>query len=147
MRIRKAGAQDSVSCAEIHRRARKAMAYLPALHTATEVEAWMRDIVLSHQEVRVAEIDRKIVGYASLAGDLLTNLYVDPDYQGRGIGGALLAHIQTIAPRGFDLRTFEPNKAAIRFYERHGFRTLDITDSSANEEQVPDRLMRWRPAS
>jgi ribosomal protein S18 acetylase RimI-like enzyme len=145
MRIRKAAAADSLRCAEVHTLARQSMRYLPPLHASAEVLTWMRDVVMARQRVWVAEIGGCIVGYAALGGGLLTNLYVEPGYQRRGVGTALLARVKAAVPVGFSLWTFQPNLDAIRFYERHGFRTVRETDGSANEERVPDRLMHWQP--
>lgn len=145
MQIRAATPADSARCAEVHVLARQSMRYLPILHTPDEIRAWTRDVVFAGQQVWVAEIDGRIVGYAALGGDLLTNLYVEPVYQGRGAGAALLQRVKEAAPGGIALWTFQPNLAAIRFYERHGFQTVRDTDGSSNEERVPDRLLRWQP--
>lgn len=145
MRIREATSADSARCAEIHILARARMRYLPILHTPAEVLAWTRDVVLAQQRVWVAEIDGRVVGYAALCEGFLTNLYVEPGCQCRGVGAVLLARVKAAAPDGFSLWTFQPNLAAIRFYERHGFRTVRETDGSGNEERVPDRLMHWQP--
>jgi len=145
MRIRKAIAEDIACCADIHILARQRMPYLPQTHTAVEVHVWTREIVFARQNVWVAEINQRIVGYASLESGFLTNLYVHQDHQRRGVGSALLAQVKTSAPEGFKLWTFQPNEGAIRFYERHGLRTLKVTDGAENEERVPDRLMAWQP--
>ncbi len=105
----------------------------------------MRDVVLADQDVWVAEVDEHIVAYGSVGNGYLNNLFVHPRYQGRGIGGALLAQAKAQAPDGLKLWTLEPNKGAIRFYEARGFLTLKTTDGRDSEEQVPDRLMAWRP--
>jgi ribosomal protein S18 acetylase RimI-like enzyme len=42
------------------------------------------------------------------------------------------------------LYTFQANHAAIRFYERHGFRPIRFGDGTDNEEKAPDVLMEWR---
>ncbi len=122
------------------------MDYLPRnLHTAEKTYIWKRDIVLPREMVWVAELRSEAVGYASASDGLLNNLYVLPDCQGRGIGSALLSEVKIHAPEVLKLWTFEPNEGAIRFYERHGFVTIERSDGRANDENVPDRLMVWRP--
>ena len=146
MKVRLAELDDYRVCVEIHMSARARMAYLPPdLHTAEETREWMRDVVFRSERVWVAEHADRIVGYASTDGEFLNNLYVLPEHQNRGIGTALLAAVMEHSRNGVKLWTFEPNEAAIRFYERHGFRTLRRTDGHTNEENVPDRLMVWRP--
>jgi ribosomal protein S18 acetylase RimI-like enzyme len=117
------------------------MAYLPHVHSFTSVETWMREAVVPRQHVWVAELDGAVVGYASLHDGFLTNLYVHPSHQRDGIGAALLTEVKKSAPDGFRFWVFEANEAAIRFYERHGARTVRKTDGSQNQEKLPDRLM------
>jgi GNAT superfamily N-acetyltransferase len=53
--------------------------------------------------------------------ELIRHAYVDPVHQGRGIGGALLAHLRGLAQRRILVGTWADATWAIRFYERHGF--------------------------
>lgn len=78
---------DAGQCAEIHFAARQAMTYLPKVHTTTEVHDWTRKIVFVEQMVWVAEIGDQVVGYASLANGILTNLYVHPSHQRHSASG------------------------------------------------------------
>ncbi len=48
-------------------------------------------------------------------------------------------------PEGFRLWVFQKNEGARRFYERHGFRLVELTDGSRNEEREPDALYEWTP--
>src|SRR5262245_35364439 len=101
MHIRRASAGDFRRLAELHILARYDMVYLPHVHSFVSVETWMRDVVIPRQQVWVAEIDDAIVGYASLYEGSLTNLYVHPSHQRRGIGAALLTEVKRSAPDGF----------------------------------------------
>ncbi|GHD97675.1 hypothetical protein GCM10010339_00960 [Streptomyces alanosinicus] len=49
------------------------------------------------------------------------------------------------SPGGLSLWTFQVNKPAHRFYERHGFTAVESTDGSGNEEREPDVRYVWRP--
>ena len=82
-----------------------------------------------------------------LGDGMLNHLYVDPDAMGGGIGTALLARAQERCPQGFRLWTFQQNKGARRFYERSGFRVVELTDGSGNEEREPDVLYEWKPSA
>ncbi|NNF20022.1 MAG: GNAT family N-acetyltransferase [Flavobacteriaceae bacterium] len=55
----------------------------------------------------------------------LERIYVLKDYQGLGIGAAVLSHVKQLAREAGKeylwLGVWEENKDAIRFYEKHGF--------------------------
>ncbi len=102
------------------------LAFLPRLHTAEEDRAEFNRIVRRH-EVWVAEERGEIVGFAALSERRHEHLYVEPGWQARGVGSALLAHAKERRPDGFDLWTFQRNEGARRFYERHGFRADLVT--------------------
>ena len=42
------------------------------------------------------------------------------------------------------LWVFQQNTPAIGFYRRRGFRLVELTDASGNEEREPDALYEWR---
>jgi GNAT superfamily N-acetyltransferase len=70
----------------------------------------------------------------------IDQMYLDPTHVGRGIGALLLAHALATLPRPIRLYTFQRNEGARRFYERHGFRAVEFSDGSGNEERCPDVL-------
>ena len=69
---------------------------------------------------------------------------VEPALVGGGIGALLLAHALRTLPLPIRLYTFQANAGARRFYERHGFCIVELTDGSANEERCPDVLYELR---
>src|SRR4029453_6432136 len=103
MHIRRASPGDFGRLAELHVLARYDKAYLPHVHSFVSVEKWMRETVIPRQQVWVAEIDGAVVGYASLYEGFLTNLYVHPSHQRRGIGGALLTEGEEIRAGRFQV--------------------------------------------
>lgn len=80
----------------------------------------------------VAEIDGALVGFAYAVnnadpefGNLLDNLHVQPDAQGRGLGRAILCRVaETVDSKGWApklwLWVYASNARARRFYERFG---------------------------
>lgn len=144
--VRRAAAPDASATAEVYLRSFSAA--LPTVvrpRSDDEVRAYIRDVVVPSRETWVAVADDQVVGLMVLAGDLLSQLYLDPDWRGRGIGDRFVALAKERSPQGLSLWTFQVNKPAHRFYERHGFVEAERTDGSGNKEREPDVRYVWRP--
>jgi GNAT superfamily N-acetyltransferase len=146
MQIRPAAPADAKALADLFLAAKAEMTYLPVLHTDAETRSWIRDVVLRDLEVWIAEEDNgKVVGFAALGDDLLEHLYVHPEAQNHGVGATLLAVAKQRRPQPLRLWLFQKNVDARRFYERHGFTLVRLTDGRDNEEREPDALYEWQP--
>ena len=143
--LRPASAADLPALAEVHLAARAAAgpAFPPAGHSDDEVRAWVAGWDLTAYDVRVAELDGRVVGFVRATPTWVDDLYVSPDAQGRGVGTALLREVLAQRPDGVGLWVFESNRPARDFYARHGFVALERTDGSANEERAPDIRLVW----
>lgn len=146
--LRPAVPDDLPAVAEVFLRARAAAVpdMPPLVHGDDDVRAHVGRIDLDepHRTMWVAQTPEGVsVAFAELRGDWLDDLYVDPDHQGHGVGGALLDLAKAERPDGFCLWVFESNLPARRFYQRQGLVTLDRTDGSGNEERAPDVRMAW----
>jgi ribosomal protein S18 acetylase RimI-like enzyme len=82
-----------------------------------------------------------VVGLLAIDGAELDQLYVHTGYQGRGIGSSLIALAKRLSPAGLRLFTFERNRAARAFYEKHGF--VETGRGFPNEEMLPDIRYEW----
>ena len=59
---------------------------------------------LTERQVLVATLDSQIVATASLDRDVVRSVFVDPDFQGMGVGRQLMKSIQSLAmDTGFNL--------------------------------------------
>jgi ribosomal protein S18 acetylase RimI-like enzyme len=145
-RLRRAAQEDAELIAAIFASSRRAaMPYLPVLYADAEVLRWIMDTVLRNSVVTLAvSDDGQAGGFASVSGGVLEHLYVSPHLQGRGLGTLLLAAARRESPHGLRLHVFQRNLAARRFYERRGFRLVELRDGSANEEGEPDAVYEWR---
>ena len=123
------------------------MTYLPDLWTETESREFIRDGMLPSNEVWVAEEDGRVVGFAGLGDGKLRHLWVEPAAQNRGFGTALLAKAKERRPDGFQLWVFQKNTGARRFYERHGFTLVKLTDGRDNQERSPTRSTNGSPGT
>lgn len=141
--LRRATFADMSAVARLNRHVRKAcFPYLPDLHTPEEDLAFFRNEVFPASEIWLAESGGVLIGFAAVSEGWLDHLYVDPAWHGRGIGSLLLQTAKEGNPR-LDLWTFQRNVQARNFYEHRGFRLVEMTDGSDNEEQTPDAHYRW----
>lgn len=107
----------------------------------------------------VAVRDETPIGYATTsparanwlpppdgAGEL-TNLYLDPDVIGTGVGRLLYDHaVADLRERGFDplvVWAFRDNQRARRFYEARGL-TIDVPEHAWILAEVPCPIVRFR---
>ncbi|MFF4310280.1 N-acetyltransferase family protein [Streptomyces sp. 900105755] len=144
--LRRAGGPDAAGAADVWLRSFDAA--LPTVvrpRSDDEVRAYIRDVVVPARETWVAEAGGRVVGMMVLAEELLSQLYLAPEWRGRGIGDRFVALAKERSPSGLTLWTFQVNKPAHRFYERHGFVAVEHTDGSGNEEREPDVRYVWRP--
>lgn len=152
--LRRAVATDAAAAAEVWLRS-----FATALPTVVrprsddEVRDHFRNVVVPLRETWVAEAEDGdgdgngggIVGVMVLNGELLSQLYLAPDWRGRGIGDRFVELAKERSPGTLHLWTFQVNKPAHRFYERHGFVAVERTDGSGNEEREPDVRYVWQP--
>lgn len=74
----------------------------------------------------------------------INQLYVAPAFVGSGVGTLLVTKAKSILGSPIRLHTFQENAGARRFYERHGFKILEFSDGSTNEENCHDMVYEWR---
>ena len=120
------------------------MPYLPILYTDKEVLEWIKHVVLRNSFVTLAVADdRNVGGFASVLSGVLEHLYIAPHLQGRGLGTLLLATAKDESPRGLRLHVFQRNLSARRFYDRRGFKLVELRNGLSNEEGEPDAVYEW----
>ncbi|MFD9069574.1 GNAT family N-acetyltransferase [Streptomyces lasiicapitis] len=143
--LRAATDADAAAVAEVYLRAYDAA--LPTVrraHTDAEVRDFFRYVVVGRGGTWVAEAAGVAVGMMVLEGEELSQLYLAPEWRGRGVGDRFVALAKERSPSGLSLWTFQVNAPAHRFYERHGFAAAERTDGD-NEEREPDVRYVWRP--
>jgi len=141
--IRRATPDDAGAVSRVYVAARDEMAYLPRIDEEHRpvLGAWF----IGRGAIWLAEEEGRVVGFSGVSGEELTHLYVDPAAQNRGVGSALLDHAKGLSPQRLELWVFQKNGGARRFYERHGFRLVQLTDGAGNMEKEPDALYEWTP--
>ena len=146
--LRSAVAADAERIAQILIDVRSAfMPYAPLAHAAEEVRSWVAGCLVPSGGTIVAESDGMIVGVMTTereaACSWITQMAVDPLHVGIGIGSVLLQHAFHVCPLPIRLFTFQANAGARRFYQRHGFQPVRLSDGRANEEHCPDVLYEY----
>jgi GNAT superfamily N-acetyltransferase len=146
--LRRAVREDAAAVASLLIRSRRAAvgSIPPSAHTDSEVETYVRTVVVPECEVWLAvAADGQARAVLVLDKDWVSQLYVDPSWTGRGLGSRLLDLAKERRPVGLQLWTFMTNDGAKRFYERHGFVAVETTDGHENEEKQPDIRFVWQP--
>jgi ribosomal protein S18 acetylase RimI-like enzyme len=146
--IRRAVRDDAASITTVLWTSRRqAMPWLTPHYTEAEARPWVGHVLLATSTVWVAVHGEQIVGYASLGGDMLEQLYILPGQQRQGIGTRLLGTAQEAAGDRIRLYVFARNALARRFYERHDFIPVTESDGTRDEAGEPDVLYEWRRPS
>jgi GNAT superfamily N-acetyltransferase len=94
--------------------------YLHDLDPAVRAEEWRDVLARQDRAVWVADVEGRVVGYASVRADELRTLNVDPGAQGAGVGTQLLAEAEAAGAR--ELEVFAANGHGRHFYEARGWR-------------------------
>lgn len=146
---RAATKEDASNIVKLYIASRKdALPTLNEVHTDEGITRWITNTWFEKAgEVYVAETDGLIVGVIRVIGDDLDQLYLLPGYYRHGIGSQLLQKAKELSPERLTLFTFQVNQRARAFYEKHGFRIVDMNDGERNEEKEPDILYEWKPSN
>ncbi len=144
MTLRAGDADDAALIAKIHRAAcTPAIPNWPDLHTPEEDVAFFGARVLPVMRVTMAMADEAAAGFIAFTDDWVHHIYILPDFWRVKLGTLLLAEAKSHA-NALQLWTFQSNARARAFYAREGFREVEWTDGSRNEERLPDVRLEWR---
>jgi len=144
--IRRANAEDAQAISAIHQVARKkAMPWLPVVHSPQSVLAFFTQQLATDEEFTVAIQTDKVCGFIARDGTWINHMYVHPDFWGKGCGSSLLFGAKEASPE-LQLWVFQENTAARGFYQSRGFTDVELTDGAGNEEKTPDVRMSWTKA-
>nr|WP_245003435.1 GNAT family N-acetyltransferase [Bradyrhizobium liaoningense] len=129
--------------AQIHRIAfDQAMPWLAGLHTPEEDRWFYCERVFPTCQVWGRFDGGELSGIIAFSDGWVEQLYVRPAAHGLGIGTELLNVAKSACDR-LELWTFQRNAPARRFYEARGFRLVEQTDGTRNEEREPDARYVW----
>ena len=112
--------------------------YFDELQVSTKVEEYQHDPSLTGN-IYVYD-DGVVKGFATIKGNELCKLFVEPVLQGNNIGTSLLEYAIKEHNVSF-LWALEKNTRAISFYTRHGF---FITDERKYEDGTTEFLVKMK---
>jgi len=83
----------------------------------------------------LAEENFKILGFASLhlSDNFIHNLFVHPDFSGKGIGSQLINASINKMNKPIELKCVSENKKAMEFYENNGWKKV-VEEGNPNEK-------------
>jgi len=92
--------------------------------------------------VFVAELDGKIAGTATLDGDLVRAVFVSPLTHGKGVGSALMKHVEETAKKsGLKKIILRSSPYAVGFYLKLGYRTIEEIRNEAGRLTVMEKKL------
>ena len=145
--VRRAVASDADGIGDVWLSSWRATFDFEPGHPDEDVRRWLATELVPDNETWVALDPRgRVVALMVLSDTMVEQLYVAPDWIGRGLGRRLIELGKARRPAGLDLHCFAVNGKARRFYERNGFTAVAFGDGSGNEERQPDVRYAWRPA-
>jgi len=123
-------------------------------YSADQIRVWTATIEnsqrwidkLTSQYFRIAELENKIVGYASLEhNDYLDFLYVHKDYQRMGIANSLYAEIEEEAiKRKATILNSDVSETARPFFEKKGFNVMTPQKNIIKDVEIINYKMMKR---
>lgn len=147
--IRNATQSDASELTSLYLASRnKYISFAPLIHSDAEIQQWLHDILIPSTQVWVVEQDDEIIAMLALIKkqemNWIQQLYVLPEMTGQGVGSLLIDQVKLLH-LPIRLHTFQENLGARRFYEKHGFKIIALSDGAENEEHCPDILYEWKP--
>jgi ribosomal protein S18 acetylase RimI-like enzyme len=127
---------------EMWRNSKEAALGQKEIHSFDSHVDFLNQILAKQYQVDLVLMDEMVVGMIAYNEGEISQLYIHIDFQGNGIGQTLLDRAKEQSAGRLILYTFEVNKKAQRFYEKHGF--IIIGRGYENEEDLPDILYEWK---
>ena len=115
-------------------------------HSFIEADYWEKNKeevrkMLPHSLIQVAEIEGNIVGFIGMNETKIEGLFVNCNFQSRGIGHSLIEWAKT-RNEVLMLNVYQKNQRALKFYLKEGFVIHEqLIDEETGEIEF---LMQWK---
>ena len=97
------------------------------------------EIYLPNADTWVVEIDGQVAGFIALIGNEVGAIFLQPDYQGKGLGRLMMDKAQAIHG-DLEVQVFVNNLVGVEFYLEYGFQLME----EKIHEQTGEQLLRLR---
>jgi N-acetylglutamate synthase-like GNAT family acetyltransferase len=140
--IRRARAGEADALTDLAVRSKAQWGYGEDFMAAASAELIVHEADLERMDVLVVEREGALVAFAALDLDapepLLDALFVEPEWIGSGLGGALLEAARTVArKRGVEALVIRSDPNAEAFYRRHGAERIGERASETTGRLLP----------
>lgn len=115
-------------------------------HSFIEADYWEKNKeevrkMLPHSLIQIAEIEGNIVGFIGMNETKIEGLFVNSNFQSRGIGHSLIEWAKT-RNEVLTLNVYQKNQRALKFYLKEGFVIREqLIDEETGEIEF---LMQWK---
>ena len=114
---------------------------IPMPVTLNDLRARWPNEIAGGWAISVAKAANIPIGFMALKGNKLDQLFIVPDYQGRGIGKRFVDIAKSKFPEGLFVTGAIPGRST-KFYEREGFKRGEISQDFFGRKMV---RYDWRP--
>ena len=97
------------------------------------------NMYLPNADTWVAEVDNTVVGFIALIGNEVGAIFVEPNFQGTGLGKSLMDKAKELHG-ALEVEVFKENHIGRKFYSAYGFKHLE----EKTHEQTGNKLLRLR---
>ncbi|HHY26827.1 MAG TPA: N-acetyltransferase [Desulfitobacterium dehalogenans] len=97
--------------------------------------------MLPQATIYVYDSSSQMQGFLGLNGDYIEGIFVDAEYQSKGIGGQLLNYAKERHNKLL-LNVYKRNERAVRFYLKEGF--VILSEQIEEETKERDLTMVWK---
>ena len=115
-------------------------------HSFIEADYWEKNKeevrkMLPYSLIQIAEIEGNIVGFIGMNENKIVGLFVNCNFQSRGIGYSLIEWAKT-GNEELTLSVYQKNQRALQFYLKEGFVIGErLMDQKTGEIEL---LMQWK---
>ncbi len=93
------------------------------------------NVYLPNADTWVAEINGTVVGFIALLGNEVGAIFVEPKFQGAGVGKALMNKAQEIHG-DLEVEVFQANSIGRKFYDSYGFKLMSEKEHAETEQRL-----------